>query len=46
VKIDNIEEIAKAGADIFVLGTGIFRAKDYREAIRQLKEKIAVRCKV
>ena len=46
VKIDNIEEIAKAGADIFVLGTGIFRTKDYRETIRQLKEKIGVRRKV
>jgi ribulose-phosphate 3-epimerase len=46
VKIDNIEEIAKAGADIFVLGTGIFRTKDYRETIRQLKEKIDVRRKV
>ena len=41
VKIDNIEEIAKAGADIFVLGTGIFRTKDYRETIRQLRMKIA-----
>jgi len=46
VKIDNIEEVAKAGADIFVLGTGIFRTKDYRETIRQLKEKINVRRKV
>ena len=46
VKIDNIEEIANAGADIFVLGTGIFRTKDYRETIRQLREKIDVRRKV
>lgn len=41
VKIDNIEEVAKAGTDIFVLGTGIFRTKDYRETIRQLRMKIA-----
>jgi ribulose-phosphate 3-epimerase len=46
VKIDNIEEVAKAGADIFVLGTGIFKTKDYRETIRQLREKIDVRRKV
>ncbi len=46
VKIDNIEEISKAGADIFVLGTGIFRTKDYRETILQLREKIGVRRKV
>lgn len=46
VKIDNIEEIARAGADIFVLGTGIFRTKDYQETIQQLREKIGVRREV
>jgi len=41
IKLDNIEAVAHAGADIFVLGTGIFKTKDYKETLRQLKEKIA-----
>jgi ribulose-phosphate 3-epimerase len=30
VKVDNIGEIARAGADMFVAGSAIFGAKDYR----------------
>src|SRR5262245_2557273 len=33
VKIDNIAEIAAAGADTFVAGSAIFGAKDYREVV-------------
>ena len=40
IKVDNVEEISRAGADIFVLGTGIFKTKNYQETIRQLRQKI------
>ena len=30
VKVDNIGEIARAGADMFVAGSAIFGAKDYK----------------
>jgi ribulose-phosphate 3-epimerase len=40
VKIENIREVSRAGADIFVLGTGIFKTKDYAETIRKLREEI------
>jgi ribulose-phosphate 3-epimerase len=41
IKLDNIEGVAKAGGDIFVLGTGIFKTGNYRETIRQLRKRIA-----
>jgi ribulose-phosphate 3-epimerase len=41
VKIENIGEVSRAGADIFVLGTGIFKTKDYEETIRKLRKEIA-----
>ena len=40
VKIDNIGEVSKAGGDIFVVGTGIFKTKDYEETIKKLREEI------
>jgi ribulose-phosphate 3-epimerase len=40
IKLDNIEEVSKAGGDIFVLGTGIFKTGNYAETIRQLRGKI------
>jgi ribulose-phosphate 3-epimerase len=40
VKIDNIREVSRAGADIFVVGTGIFKTDDYEETIRKLREEI------
>jgi ribulose-phosphate 3-epimerase len=40
VKTENIREVSMAGADIFVLGTGIFKTKDYAETIRKLREEI------
>jgi pentose-5-phosphate-3-epimerase len=36
--VENITDVAKAGADIFVLGTGIFKTKNYKETIRKLKK--------
>jgi ribulose-phosphate 3-epimerase len=41
IKIDNIEDISKAGGDIFVLGTGIFKTPNYKETIQQLRKKIS-----
>ena len=40
VKIENIREVSRAGADIFVLGTGIFKTIDYEETIRKLRFEI------
>lgn len=41
IKAENIGEVSRAGGDIFVLGTGIFKTKDYEETLRQLREEIA-----
>ena len=41
VKIDNIGEIAKAGADTFVAGSAIFSTSDYRETISAMRAAIA-----
>ena len=40
INVENIEEVSNAGGDIFVLGTGIFKTKDYKETIKKLREKI------
>jgi ribulose-phosphate 3-epimerase len=37
VKIDNIERIAAAGADVFVAGSAVFGADDYAATIQQLR---------
>jgi ribulose-phosphate 3-epimerase len=41
VKVDNIGEIARAGADTFVAGSAIFGSKDYAATIRRMREEIA-----
>jgi len=41
VKVDNIAEIAAAGADTFVAGSAIFGSGDYRGTISQMKKKAA-----
>jgi len=41
VKVDNIAEIAAAGADTFVAGSAIFGAKDYREVIGAMRRELA-----
>jgi ribulose-phosphate 3-epimerase len=41
VKVDNIAEIARAGADMFVAGSAIFGAKDYRATIAAMRASIA-----
>jgi len=40
VKIDNIAEIARAGADTFVAGSAIFGSKDYTATIRELRSRL------
>lgn len=41
VKIDNILDIAEAGADIITVGTGIYHISDHVLAVHELKRKIA-----
>jgi len=41
VKMDNIREIAAAGADTFVAGSAIFGANDYAATIRAMREELA-----
>ncbi|KXJ45563.1 MAG: ribulose-phosphate 3-epimerase [Cycloclasticus sp.] len=41
VKIDNIGEIAAAGADMFVAGSAIFNTDDYAETIADMRSQIA-----
>ena len=40
VKIDNIRQIADAGADTFVAGSAIFGSKDYAATIRAMREQL------
>jgi ribulose-phosphate 3-epimerase len=41
VKVDNIAEIAAAGADTFVAGSAIFGSGDYRGTIGRMKANAA-----
>ena len=41
VKVDNIAEIAAAGADTFVAGSAIFNAPNYEQVIGQMRAEIA-----
>jgi ribulose-phosphate 3-epimerase len=41
VKVDNIGEIARAGADTFVAGSAIFGAKDYRATVAAMRGAIS-----
>jgi ribulose-phosphate 3-epimerase len=41
VKVDNIAEIARAGADTFVAGSAIFGAKDYKATITSMRAAFA-----
>ncbi|MBU3020792.1 ribulose-phosphate 3-epimerase [Aestuariibacter sp. A3R04] len=38
VKVDNIRAIAQAGADMFVAGSAIFNAPDYKQVIDSMRE--------
>jgi len=41
VKVDNIAEIARAGADTFVAGSAIFGTKDYKATITAMRAELA-----
>ncbi len=41
VKVDNIAEIAAAGADMFVAGSAIFSQPDYKQVIDKMREQLA-----
>ena len=41
VKVDNIAEIAKAGADMIVAGSAIFSKADYKIAIDEMRSELA-----
>ena len=41
VKIDNIKEIAEAGADMFVAGSAIFDQPDYKAVIDKMRDQLA-----
>ena len=41
VKVENIAEIARAGADTFVAGSAIFGTQDYKATIKALRAEIA-----
>jgi ribulose-phosphate 3-epimerase len=41
VKIDNIREIAEAGADTFVAGSAIFGSDNYQKTITAMREQLA-----
>jgi len=41
VKIDNIREIAEAGADTFVAGSAIFNTEDYKATIDTMRDELA-----
>ena len=42
VKPDNIERIARAGADTFVAGSAVFGSRDYKATISDLRARISV----
>jgi len=41
VKVDNIAEVARAGADTFVAGSAIFGSKDYAATIREMRSRLS-----
>ena len=42
VKVDNIQEIAAAGADTFVAGSAIFNTKNYKLTIDKMRKELAL----
>jgi ribulose-phosphate 3-epimerase len=43
IKADNIERIVRAGAEVLVSGSGIFKTPNYTETIRQMRRAIGQR---
>lgn len=42
IKVDNIAEVARAGADTFVAGSAVFGSKDYAATIREMRSRIGM----
>jgi ribulose-phosphate 3-epimerase len=40
IKLDNIKEVSDAGCDIFVSGSGIFKADDPKKMIQDMVRKL------
>jgi ribulose-phosphate 3-epimerase len=40
IHLQNISQVAQAGADILVAGSAVFKSPDAREAIRLMKEQL------
>ena len=40
IKIDNIQDAAKSGADTFVAGSAIFGERDYKSVISKLRKSL------
>ena len=40
IKTDNIERVVKAGGEVIVSGSGIFKTPDYAETIRQMRKAV------
>lgn len=45
IKLDNIASVKEAGADTFVMGSAIFKSKNYHETLQALREKLNLRNK-
>jgi ribulose-phosphate 3-epimerase len=41
IKVENIAEVARAGADTFVAGSAVFGSKDYAATIRSMRQKLS-----
>ena len=41
IKADNIDRVVRAGAEVIVSGSGIFKTPDYAETIRQMRRAVA-----
>lgn len=41
IKIDNIQQVARAGADMFIAGSAIFHQANYAEVVRQMRVELA-----
>ena len=42
MNVNNIREIAAAGADTFVAGSAIFNAPNYQEVIEKMRSELAL----
>jgi ribulose-phosphate 3-epimerase len=41
IKADNIDRVVRAGAEVIVSGSGVFKTPDYAETIRQMRRAVA-----